>query len=131
MPDSPNPVRDLLMLVMEHQIPTQCLLAVEELEGSGIPGPVIEQYASDGVLPLFFHPGYFLPDRHMRVTFTDTHVALYLSFDGLYACRLPWSAFRFLGHHVEGYAKALVEPPAPAPAPAPRPGLRLVDEGDG
>ena len=126
---APNPIRDLLTLAVEHHIPTQCVFKLDALDGSGIPRQVIERFRDEGFLPLFFQPGDLSFDTRMRIVFTPTHVEMRLSFDALYACRIPWRAFHFLGYHLTGAVADVVAPP-PEPTRGP-PGLRLVDEDEG
>jgi hypothetical protein len=59
------------------------------LEGSGIPTDTLKRYR--GTIPLRLDAAYH---RHHDLQFLREGVQLKLSFDALYTCVLPWSAFQ-------------------------------------
>lgn len=100
------------------------LCDVAQLEGSGVPEPVLQQYAN-GELPIKLDAAYH---SYNAPRFGEHGITLTLSFDQLYECSFPWSAIRqFILFPAEP-----VQPETPDEAPEPTeptkgaPFLRLV-----
>lgn len=100
------------------------LCDVAQLEGSGVPEPVIAQYTG-GELPIKLDAAYH---SYNDPRFGEHGITLTLSFDQLYECTFPWGAIRqFILFPAEPQTPAEVEPtPEPEPEPKGPPHLRLV-----
>ena len=66
------------------------VVATAELEDSGLPKATLEQYAGRE-LPIKLDAAFHV---HNDPSYNDVGVSLTLSFDALYTCSFPWSAFR-------------------------------------
>ncbi len=94
-------------------------LDVRHLRESGIPAEVLARYPE--LLPLRFPVKFH---RHHKPRFEKDYFGCVLSFDRLYPCELPWTAFRQVELTLPA---ASASPPAnPAPEPPGRPVLRVV-----
>ncbi|MFT6233309.1 MAG: hypothetical protein ACJAZO_003829 [Myxococcota bacterium] len=92
------------------------------LEDSGLPKSTLEQY-SERELPIKLDAAFHM---HNNPSYNDVGVSLTLSFDALYTCSFPWSAFRqFIFFPVIPDAIEEEEEEAPNPNDG-RPKLRLV-----
>lgn len=92
------------------------LVAVDELVDSGVPPQVLRQYAGRE-LPIKLDAAYH---RYNDPRYAPAGVTLTLSFDALYTCTFPWSAFKQFV-----FFPAAPEPERAEPGPG-RPVLRLV-----
>lgn len=97
-----------------------------QLEGTGVPAATLARYTER--LPLHLEAAYH---RHHDPRFLPEALQLTLSFDALYTCTLPWSAFQQITLFPLAPEPPVAPPPEPKPgAPsAPRRGghLRLVE----
>lgn len=66
------------------------VVATEGLEDSGVPKSTLDHYASRE-LPIKLDAAFHV---HNDPSYNDVGVSLTLSFDALYTCSFPWSAFR-------------------------------------
>ena len=85
------------------------VLHVHELESSGIPPAVLARYPER--LPLTLDAAYH---RHHAATYLPEGLQVRLSFDALYTCVIPWSAFQSI--HLSPLPP---DPIAPEPDPEP------------
>ncbi|MDP2305947.1 MAG: helix-turn-helix transcriptional regulator [Pseudomonadota bacterium] len=121
----PDPFGNLSRQVVEHGfalgVDLFFVLDTPQLAGSGIPRQVLEEQREQ--LRLRMDARWF-PQNKAR--FLDEALVCMLSFDSLYECTLPWSAFRSVTFLLpaEAHIPQSPEPPAP-PRPA-APFLRIV-----
>jgi transcriptional regulator with XRE-family HTH domain len=93
-----------------------------QLAGSGVPRLVLETHRE--TLRLRMEARYF-PQNKAR--FLDDAMVCVLSFDALYECTLPWSAFRDVTFLLPAEAAPAPRPQPPTtPRPAGPPHLRIV-----
>lgn len=115
-----NLPRQVTELGVELGIDLLFILDGTQLEGSGVPRTVLAQYPDQ--LRLRMEARWF-PQNKFR--FLDEALVCMLSFDALYECTLPWSAFRTVTFLLPPEQR-----PQPKPEPTPsRPGapfLRVV-----
>lgn len=84
-----NHAEQILKLGFGLGIDIYMLLDAKELRSSGVPDATLKQYPDQ--LPLRLDAAYH---RHHDPRFLVDGIALKLSFDALYDCELPWTAFR-------------------------------------
>jgi hypothetical protein len=97
-------------------------LDAKQLGDSGVPSNVLTRFAEELPisLPAKFH-------RHNKARFLDDQLEVVLSFDRLYTCTFPWTAFRRVVFQLPEEAAAPPPPPTPPPAkPSGAPFLRVV-----
>jgi hypothetical protein len=100
--------------------------AVDQLEGSGVPPAVLERYAG-GDLPIKLDAQYH---RYNEPRFENDGLGIKLSFDDVYECFFPWSAFRqivFFPAPPPVVPEPEPEPEEPPPGKGRPPFLRLVE----
>ncbi len=98
------------------------VIATKGLEDSGVPKSTLDQY-KDRELPIKLDAAFHM---HNNPSYNDVGVSLTLSFDTLYTCSFPWSAFRqFIFFPVVPDTIEEEEEEAPDPNSG-RPKLRLV-----
>jgi len=97
-----------------------------QLDGTGVPAATLARYKER--LPLHLEAAYH---RHHDPRFLPEALQLTLSFDALYTCTIPWSAFQQVTLFPLAPEPPAAPPPEPEdePQPPPRRGghLRLVE----
>lgn len=121
-PPAPDPLGNLAeqVLRMGFALGVDLFLHLDatQLADSGVPPAVRKQFPE--LLPLALPAKWH---RHNRPRFEADSFECVLSFDRLYTCTFPWTAFRAVRFDlpVEAAPPPTVEPPAPA-----RPTLRVI-----
>lgn len=120
-PAGPDPLGNLPRQVLELGfalgIDLFLLLDSSQLGDSGIPGPIRARFPD--TLPIKLEARFH---KHNRPRFLDDAFECRLSFDALYTCTFPWTAFRQVTFNLPAEA-----PSEPAPPSKPSgPHLRLV-----
>jgi transcriptional regulator with XRE-family HTH domain len=121
-PPGPDPLgnlpRQVLQLGFALGIDLFLLLDAKQLANSNVPADTRSRFPE--TLPIKLEARYH---RHNRPRFEDDAFECVLSFDKLYTCRFPWTAFRQVHFNLPEMASE----PEPAPPPKPAgPFLRLV-----
>lgn len=94
------------------------VLDSKQLAGSGVPRTVLTRFTD--ALPIRLEAKYH---RHNKPSFHPDHFECSLSFDALYTCTFPWTAFKQVTFTMPTELPAPVpEPPAPPPPPSDAPG---------
>ncbi|MES2641499.1 MAG: helix-turn-helix transcriptional regulator [Myxococcota bacterium] len=121
----PDPFGNLSRQVVEHGfalgIDLFLVLDTTQLVGSGIPRQVLDEQREQ--LRLRMEARWF-PQNKAR--FLDDAMVCMLSFDALYECTLPWSAFRSVTFLLPAEAHVPTTPEPPAPVRPAAPFLRIV-----
>lgn len=121
----PDPFGNLSRQVVEHGfalgIDLFLVLDTPQLASSGIPRQVLEDQREQ--LRLRMEARWF-PQNKAR--FLDDAMVCMLSFDALYECTLPWSAFRSVTFVLPSEAHIPQSPEPPAPVRPAAPFLRIV-----
>jgi hypothetical protein len=103
------------------------LLDAAQLEGSNVPPATLASFKD--ILPIRLEARFH---AHNRPRFHEDRFECVLSFDRLYTCSFPWSAFKQIQFTMPAESGAPRPAPPPAPSPAPKPSggghLRLVKE---
>ena len=129
-PPGPDPFGNLPRQVVEQGfalgVDLFLVLDTSQLAGSGIPRAALEGHPQQ--LPLVMEARKF---KYHKARFQDEAMVCFLSFDALYECTLPWSAFRSVNFlfTVEATPPARPEPPrpeTPTPGRSAAPFLRVV-----
>ena len=123
---SPDPMGNLTMQALKYGfalgIDMFVIFDTAELEESGVPSSVMEQFKERVPidLPAKYH-------RHNRPKFEEDGFECVLSFDRLYTCFFPWTAFVQLQFKLpRDVPKAKAPPPPPPPVGRPGSHLRVV-----
>lgn len=98
------------------------VVAVDELGDSGVPASVLKQYQGRE-LPIKLDAAFH---QYNDPQFSDAGVSITLSFDALYTCTFPWSAFRQFIFFPLPPDPAEEEEEEAVPSDGGRPVLRLV-----
>lgn len=91
------------------------VLDSKRLGESGVPKTVLGRFPDS--LPIRLEAKYH---RHNKPRFEADHFECVLSFDALYTCTFPWTAFRQVTFTLPEEAPAPPAPPPPEPEPPPR-----------
>ena len=126
--EGPDPTGNLskqvIQLAFALGVDIMLMFDAPQLAGSGVPSSVLSRFKD--VLPIRLEARFH---RHNKPVFGEHELQLVLSFDKLYTCSFPWTAFRQV-HFLLPVEEPL--PPAPEPEPEPEkvtkkvPFLRLV-----
>lgn len=124
-PPGPDPFgnvpRQVIELGFELGVDLFLVLDTAQLAGSGIPRKVLEEQREQ--LRLRMEARWF-PQNKAR--FLEEAMVCMLSFDALYECTLPWSAFRSVTFLLPTEAPPPPRPEPPAPSRPAAPFLRVV-----
>ncbi len=124
-PPGPDPFgnvpRQVIELGFALGVDLFLVLDTNQLTGSGIPRKVLEEQREQ--LRLRMEARWF-PQNKAR--FLDEAMVCMLSFDALYECTLPWSAFRSVTFLLPTEAPPPARPEPPTPARPAAPFLRVV-----
>jgi hypothetical protein len=126
-----NLPRQVLQLGFALGIDLFVLLDVRQLAGSNVPPAVLQRFPD--TLPIKLEARYH---AHNRPRYRDDTLEIVLSFDALYTCTFPWTAFREVRFLLPEEPLRVAPPtsgpetPAPPEPDPPRPGggpfLRVV-----
>lgn len=123
--DSPDPTGNLPLQVVRLAfalgIDVMLMFDSSQLAESGVPSSVLSRFTE--LLPIRLEARFH---RHNKPVFGPDEFQCVLSFDRLYTCHFPWTAFRQVH-----FVLPVEEPVAPAPEPEPpkpagKPFLRVV-----
>lgn len=125
-PPGPDPFGNLARQVVEQGVALGVdlffVLDGTQLAGSGVPKAVLAEYPDQFRLRM---EARWFPQNKFR--FRDDALVCMLSFDALYECTLPWSAFRTVTVLLPAEAPVAPKPEPPAPTTRPAaPFLRVV-----
>ncbi len=125
-PPGPDPFGNLPRQVVELGVALGVdlffVLDGNQLAGSGVPRAVLAEYPDQFRLRM---EARWFPQNKFR--FGEDALVCMLSFDALYECTLPWSAFRTVTFLLPAEAPAAPKPEPPAPTTRPAaPFLRVV-----
>lgn len=122
---SPDPMGNLTMQALKYGfalgIDMFVIFDTAELEDSGVPPSVMDQFKERVPidLPAKYH-------RHNRPKFEEDGFECVLSFDRLYTCFFPWTAFVQLQFKLPRDVPKAKAPPPPPPPGRPGSHLRVV-----
>lgn len=124
-PEGPDPTGNLPLQVVRLAfalgIDVMLMFDAKQLGGSGVPDAVLSRFAE--ILPIRLEARFH---RHNKPVFGPDGFQCVLSFDRLYTCEFPWTAFRQV-HFVLPVEEPVVPEPEPEPPkPAGKPFLRVV-----
>lgn len=124
-PAGPDPFGNLPRQVVELgvQLGVDLFFVLDgsQLAGSGVPRAVLAEYPDQFRLRM---EARWFPQNKFR--FLDDALVCMLSFDALYECTLPWSAFRTVTFLLPAEARPQPKPEPPAPSRPAAPFLRVV-----
>ncbi len=122
--DAPDPEGNLpkqvVGLAFALGIDVMLMLDSTQLGDSGVPAAVLGRFKEH--LPIRLEARLH---RHYKPRFGDDAFECVLSFDRLYTCTFPWTAFRQV-HFVLPVEAPVVAPPPEPPKPAGKPFLRVI-----
>lgn len=121
--DGPDPAgslpKQVVRLAFALGIDVMMMFDATQLGVSGVPASVLSRFKE--LMPIRLEAKFH---RHNKPVFGDTEFQCVLSFDRLYTCSFPWTAFRQV-HFMLPVEEPVVVVPEP-PKPAGKPFLRVI-----
>jgi hypothetical protein len=121
--DSPDPAgslpKQVVRLAFALGIDVMLMFDSTQLGASGVPASVLSRFKE--LMPIRLEAKFH---RHNKPVFGDDEFQCVLSFDRLYTCNFPWTAFRQV-HFILPVEEPVVPEPEP-PKPAGKPFLRVI-----